>query len=185
LIGGLRVASLWAAPAVVVACVLAAALTWLAMPAASVESWMGGSGPVERMTAATYALCALAAWLLRRRGEDWRTSVALSTVMVCFCMRELDWHKAFTGTSVLRASWFAGPASWTAKLVAAVVVLSFAAALAWLLARHARSWRRGLRERQPVAVTVLMFVLVLLLAKSLDRSVSILENDFGVDVTPS
>jgi hypothetical protein len=121
-------------------------------------------------------------WLLRPRGDDWRTSLALSTVMLSFCMRELDWHKAFTGTSVLRASWYAGPASLQTKLVAALVVLSFAAALAWLAVRHARAWWRGLRERGAVAVTVLMFMLVLVLAKLLDRSVSILENDFGVHV---
>jgi hypothetical protein len=178
----LRIASPLAGPLVVLGCLVAALLTWLALPPASVESWMGESGPVERITAATYALCAVAVWLLRRRGDDWRTTVALSTVVVSFCMRELDWHKAFTGTSVLRASWYAGPASLQAKLVAAAVVLSFAAALAWLVVRHARAWWRGLRERRAVAITMLMFIVALLLAKSLDRSVSILETDFGMHV---
>ena len=179
---GLRVASPLAGPAAVLGCLIAALLTWLALPPVSVETWMGESGPVERITAAMYALCAVAVWLLRPRGDDWRTSLALSVVMLCFCMRELDWHKGFTGTSVLRVSWYAGPASLPAKLLAALVVLSFAAALAWLVARHGRAWWRGLRERRAVAVTMLMFLLALLLAKSLDRSVSILETDFGVHV---
>lgn len=107
---------------------------------------MGESGPVERITAATYAVCVVAVWLLRRPGDDWRTSTVLSTVMACFCMRELDWHKAFTGTSVLHASWYAGPSPWHAKLVAALGVLGFAAALVWLVARHARAWWHGLHE---------------------------------------
>jgi hypothetical protein len=179
---GLRVASVWAGPVVVLGCLGAALLTWLALPPASVESWMGESGPVERVTAAAYALCAVAVWLLRRHGDDCRTSVALSAVMLGFCMRELDWHKAFTGTSVLRVSWYAGPASLQAKLVAALLVFGFAAALAWLVVRHARAWWRGLRERRAVAVTMLMFLLALLMAKSLDRSVSILHSDFGVHV---
>lgn len=179
---GLRVASVWAGPVVVLGCLGAALLTWLALPPASVESWMGESGPVERVTAATYALCAVAVWLLRQRGDDWRTSVALSAVMLGFCMRELDWHKAFTGTSVLRVSWYAGPAPLQSKLLAAWVVLGFAAALAWLVLRHARAWWRGLRERRAVAITMLMFLLALVLAKSLDRSVSILNGDFGVSV---
>jgi hypothetical protein len=179
---GLRVASPLAGPVVVLGCALAALLTWLALPPASVESWMGESGPVERITAATYALCAAALVLLRRPGDDWRTSLALCTVMLCFCMRELDWHKGFTGTSVLRLSWYAGPAPLPDKVVAAVVVLSFAASLAWLVMRNARAWWRGLRERKAVAVTTLMFILTLLLAKSLDRSVSILETDLGVHV---
>jgi hypothetical protein len=179
---GLRVASPLAAPAIVLGCLGAALLTWLALPPASVESWMGESGPVERVTAATYALCAVAVWLLRRPNDDWRTSLALCTVMLCFCMRELDWHKAFTGTSVLRASWYTGPAPLPSKLLAALVVFGFAAALAWLVLRHARVWWRGLRERRAVAVTMLMFIVALLLAKSLDRSASILETDFGVHV---
>jgi hypothetical protein len=163
-------------------CLLAALVTWSALPPASVERWMGESGPVERITAATYAVCVVAVWLLRRPGDDWRTSTALSTVLASFCMRELDWHKAFTGTSVLRASWYAGPAPWHAKLVAGLILLSFAAAVLWLVARHLRAWWRGLREGRAVAITIVVFLLALLVAKSLDRSVSILENDFAVHV---
>jgi hypothetical protein len=167
---------------VALGCVLAALVTWSALPPTSVEAWMGESGPVERITAATYAVCAVAVWLLRRASDDWRTSIALSTVMACLCMRELDWHKAFTGTSVLRASWYAGPSPWHAKLVAALVVLGFAAALVWLVARHARTWWQGLHERRAVAITILVFLVALLVAKTLDRSVAILDTDFGVQV---
>ena len=172
----------WTALAVVAACALAALLTWLLLPAAEVEQWMGETGPVERVTAASYALCAVAAWLLRVRSDDWRSTLALSVLMAGFCMRELDWHKAFTGTSVLRLSWYGGPASPLATLVAAVVVLSVAAALAWLVLRHARALWAGWRRREAVAVTVMVFVATLVLAKTLDRSVGLLVDDLGVAV---
>lgn len=174
--------SRWAALTVTVACALAALTTWLVLPAAEVESWMGETGPVEIATAATYALCAVAAWLLRVRGDDWRSTLALSVVMAGFCARELDWHKAFTGTSVLRLSWYGGPASLQAKLTAALVLLAVIAALAWLALRHARPLRPAWQRREPVAVTVIVFIVVLVLAKTLDRSVGILEDDFHVSV---
>lgn len=174
--------SRWAAPAVVAACALAALLTWLMLPPAEVESWMGETGPVEIVTAATYALCAVAAWLLRVRADDWRSTLALSVVMAGFCARELDWHKAFTGTSVLRVSWYGGPASPTAKLAAALVVLSVLAALAWLLLRHTRALWAAWQRREPAAVTVVAFVALLVLAKTLDRSVGLLTDDLGVAV---
>lgn len=183
--GGLRGAALHSAQAawwVVFACGMAALATWLALPPETVERVMGETGPVEQLTAATYAVCAIAVWWARRRDDDLRSVTAASIVMLAFCARELDWHRSFTGTSVLRLSWYAGPATPAAKLVAAAAVLLFAAALLWLVARHARSVWQGWRERRPMAVTLLAFVATLVLAKTLDRSVGILVDDFGVDV---
>jgi hypothetical protein len=165
------------------ACVLAGLATWLAWPPHTVEALMSETGPVERLTAASYALCAAAVWLARRPGDDGRSLLALSVVMAGFCMRELDWHKAFTGTTVLRLSWYWGPAEPGVKAVAGLVVLTVALALAWLLWRHARAVLQDAWQRHhPVAVTVLVFVLVLVVSKSLDRSVGILKDDLGVAV---
>ena len=45
---------------VVFACLAAALATWLALPPETVERVMGETGPVEQLTAGTYALCAIA-----------------------------------------------------------------------------------------------------------------------------
>jgi hypothetical protein len=172
----------FAAPWVVAFCALAALATWLAFAPADVERIMGETGPVEGLTAATYALCAAAIWWARGRGDDLRSVAASSIMMLAFCMRELDWHRQFTGTSVLRLSWYAGPAGWVAKLVAAAVLLLVLAALGWLVLRHTRELWQGWRRRRPMAVTVLAFLATLVLAKTLDRSVGILVDDYGVDV---
>lgn len=171
-------AALW----VVAGCASAALVTWLAFAPADVERIMGESGPVERLTAATYALCAAAIWMARRRIDDMRSVAASSVVMLAFCLRELDWHKQFTGTSVLRLSWYAGPAHPGAKLVAASVLLLVLAALGWLVLRHARDVWQGWRERRPLAITLVALLATLVLAKTLDRSVGILVGDYGVDV---
>ena len=74
------------------------------------------------VTAASYALCAVAASLLRGRGDDCRSTLMVSTLMTAFCTHELDWHKPVTGTSVLRVSWHAVLASPQAKITAALAL---------------------------------------------------------------
>lgn len=167
---------------VVASCVLAALGTWLAFPPTDVERIMGETGPIEKLTAAAYALCAAAIWWARGPADDLRSVVASGIVMLAFCLRELDWHKQFTGASALRLSWYAEPAAVGAKLVVASVLLSVLTALGWLVWRHAREVWQGWRERWPMAVTLGAFLVTLVLAKTLDRSVGILVGDYGVDV---
>jgi hypothetical protein len=174
--------SAFAAPWVVAGCALAALVTWLAVAPSDVERTMGETGPVEILTAATYALCAAAIWWARERTDDLRSVAASSVVMLAFCLRELDWHRQFTGTSVLRLSWYAGPTGVGAKIAASSVLLVVITALGWLVLRHAREVWQGWHERRPMAITLVVFLATLVLAKTLDRSVGILVGDYGVDV---
>jgi len=165
-----------------VACMAVGGLIWIAGEPRSVETLMGETGPVERLTTVSYFLCAMFAAAARAQDPDRSTTLALVIVMVTFALRELDWHKAFTGTSVLRLSWYAGPAAWTTKLAAVAALAPVAASMAWLVWRHAVPTWRGWRAARPVATTVVVFFATLALAKTLDRMVSILSFDLGVHV---
>src|SRR5690606_27324264 len=94
--------------------------------------------------------------------------------------RELDLHKAFTGTSVLKVSFYLGPAPLAHKLVALGAVGVVLAAVLYLLARHGRSVWRGLRQGHPAATTVAVFAATMVVAKIVDRSRMVLLEDFGV-----
>ena len=163
-------------------CMAVGGLIWVAGEPRSVETLMGETGPVERLTTVSYFLCAMFAGAARAQDPDRRTTLALVIVMVAFALRELDWHKAFTGTSVLRLSWYAGPAAWTTKLAAVAALAPVAASMAWLVWRHAVPTWRDWRAARPVATTVVVFFATLALAKTLDRMVSILSFDLGVHV---
>ena len=165
-----------------VTCMAVGGLIWVAGEPRSVETLMGETGPVERLTTVSYFLCAMFAGAARAQDPDRRTTLALVIVMVTFALRELDWHKAFTGTSVLRLSWYAGPAAWTTKLAAVAALAPVAASMAWLVWRHAVPTWRDWRAARPVATTVVVFFATLALAKTLDRMVSILSFDLGVHV---
>lgn len=171
-----------AAWALMVACLAMGALIWAAGSPREVETLMGETGPVERITTISYLLCAMFAAIVRAADADRRTTVALVVMMVAFALRELDWHKAFTGTSVLRLSRYAGPAAWTTKLAALAALAPVAASAAWLVWRHAVPSWRGWLAGQAVATTVVVFFVTLVLAKTLDRMVSILSFDLGVHV---
>lgn len=163
--------------------VAAGAAASLAWPPQRVIELMGEEGPVERLTAIGFFLLAPLVWLLRRRGDPGATLAALAAVFIAFGAREMDWHKVWTGTSVLRVSYYTGPAPMQHKLIALAVLAVVVLALGRLVLRHARPTWQALRRGEPVAVPVAVFIATIVLAKGLDRSYSILTEDFGWPLT--
>lgn len=174
----LRFAALW----LVMAGILVGGAIGASFPPDQVIDMMGEEGAVENLTALGFFLVAPCIWLMRRAGDPPRTLAALSIVFLVFCARELDWHKLWTGTSMLRVSYYLGPAPPLHKLVALLVLAAFGLAVGWLVARHARAWWRGLRALDAVAISVAAFLATIVLAKGLDRSYSILTEDFALAV---
>lgn len=171
-------AALW----LTMAGLLVGAALGLSFPPEQVIDMMGEEGAVENLTALGFLLVAACVWLLRRAGDPPQTLAALSVVFLAFFARELDWRKVWTGTSVLRASYYLGPAPVQHKLVALLALAAFALAVGWLVVRHARDGWRGLRAQEAVAISVAVFLFTILLAKGLDRSYSILTEDIGLAV---
>ena len=163
--------------------VAAGAAASSAWPPQRVIELMGEEGPAERLTAIGFFLLAPLVWLLRRRGDPGATLAALAAVFIAFGAREMDWHKVWTGTSVLRVSYYTGPAPMQHKLIALAVLAVVVLALGRLLLRHARPTWQALRRGEPVAVSVAVFIATIVLAKGLDRSYSILTEDFGWPLT--
>lgn len=163
--------------------VAAGAAASSAWPPQRVIELMGEEGPVERLTAIGFFLIAPLVWLLRRRGDPGATLAALAAVFIAFGAREMDWHKVWTGTSVLRVSYYTGPAPMQQKLIALAALAVVVLALGRLVLRHARPTWQALRRGEPVAVSVAVFIATIVLAKGLDRSYSILTEDFGWPLT--
>ena len=170
---------------VVLAALAGALVLWLTLPAEELTLLVEEGGPIERPTAWFYLLAALAAWYLRTPTDDPRTTIALSGVLAAFGVRELDLHKAWEGTSMLRASFFGGDAPLDVKLLMLLVLLLLARWGGYLLLRHAAGVVRGVARREPVATSVAVFVVTLLLATVLDRSASVLGERFDVHLGAS
>jgi hypothetical protein len=114
-----------------------------------------------------------------------RRRLAFVLLMFFAAAREFDAHKLFTGRSVLKVSWYLGPAPWLHKLIAAALV----AVLAWALCRVARAaiaaWRQDWRRHASWAVTGATLVVVGVATKVLDRALNVLHEIAGVSASAS
>lgn len=168
---GIRVALL----APVVALVL-----WAVLPTERLLAFLEEGGPVEASTAALYFIIAFALWFARRPGDDGCTWLALCVVFAAFGARELDLHKAWTGTSVLKVSFYLRDAPLHQKLTALPIVLAVGVSALYLVAKFAMPLWRALKQLDPVAVTMVCFFVTMFVSKVFDRSINILAEDFGM-----
>lgn len=159
--------------------IVLATATWAVVPFAPLMAFMAETGPIERGTAALYFLSALLLWGVPAPGLDLPRRLALSLAMLAFGARELDLHKAWTGMSVLKVSFYLHDAPLKQKLVALAVLLPVAAAFGYLVLAHLRLVIDGLRRRHPVAITVAVFFGTIVLSKLIDRSENVLLEDYG------
>ncbi len=159
---------------------------WLWAPRELALGWLAEGSVVEMLTQTLYFVLAPAMLVLRpAHDRQWRTWFALAVVLAGFGAREADLHTAWTAKSILKLSYYLGDAPWGQKVLAGFVVAAVLTAAAWLVLRWARPFRSALKRRQPVAVTVFVFVLTLVASKVFDRSVDILAQDFGVVLSAS
>jgi len=170
---------------IVVLCVLFAVAVWWWLPHDALMRLTDEKGPVEQGSALLYFVAA--AYVLVDGVPQATPSLRLplSIALFGFGARELDLHKAFTDTSVLKVSFYLGDAPWAHKLLALAVVLSVLAALGTLLIRYTHRVWQGLRQGHPVSVTVAVFAVTVVVAKIFDRSRMVLLEDFGIDVGES
>jgi hypothetical protein len=172
--------SRWTALALPLAAAFAALVLWWLLPTDEVRRLTAEGGPVERPTEwLWFAMAAVVAAAASSR-LDAASRAALVVTMLAFGAREMDLHKAYTGKSVLKLSFYLGEAPWRQKAVAVVVIGLVAAALLVLLWRHARGVWQRFRAGDAVATSIVVLVGAMAVSKVLDRSVNVLAEDFGI-----
>jgi hypothetical protein len=173
----------WAALMLPLAALVLATLLWAGLALPTLQSLISEEGIIERPTQWLFFLAGVLALLWRRPDAAWSDSIALALLMFAFGAREMDLHKALTGTSVLRVSFYFSAAPLVQKLLAFSAVALAAGAMAWLLLRHTARIVAGVRGADPACVSVAVFVVALVGIKLLDRSVGVLTEDFGIAVS--
>lgn len=152
---------------------LVALTAWLVLPAGQVIDLMSETGPIEALSAWGFLLAAVAPWWLHPPRAPLRLLLALSVMLLAFGLRELDWHKVWTGTSMLRVSFYYGPAPLLQKLVSLAALATIAGAALWLLRHTTRPAWRAWTERRPAAVALAMFLVLMAASKVVDRSLNL------------
>ncbi|MBG6078932.1 hypothetical protein [Rubrivivax gelatinosus] len=164
------------------AATVAAILFWLLLSPENLRWLKAENGPIEGTNAALYFVCALV-FLLSRRIEP-LTRLALAVLFCGFGAREMDWHKAFTGKSVLKVSYYLGDAPWQQRLVALAAVAAVALALLTLLLRQAGPLLHYWQRRDPVATSVVVFAVTMAVSKVIDRIENLLAESWGIVFSP-
>lgn len=166
------------------AALLALAL-WLALPVRTVRALMEEAGAIETLTLLAYGAAIAAICLTLLVARDRLSRAAILLVLVFLGAREMDLHMDLTGTSILRVSYFLKGAFSAEKATALAAVAVVLAAIGYLAWRHAAPLWRGLRTGRPMVWLLIAFCSTGIVAKALDRSVSILTYDFGLTPTRS
>ncbi|MCC9595166.1 MULTISPECIES: hypothetical protein [unclassified Rubrivivax] len=161
---------------------VAATLFWLLLSPETLRWLIAENGPIEGTNAALYFVCSLI-FLLTRRIEP-ATRAALGVLFAAFGAREMDWHKALTGKSVLKVSYYLGDAPWQQRLLAFIAVALVAAAVLTLLLRQAGPLLHHWRRRDPVASSVVVFAVTMFITKVIDRMENLLAEDWGIVFAP-
>lgn len=159
---------------------LLAVLLWLSLAPSQVMHVMREGGPIEGMTEILYFVLAAALWLSPRAAGEWRTTLALSVMLAAAGAREMDLHKHWTGTSVLKVSFYLRDAPLHQKIIAFVILALIAAAAIHLLRQHGKVLWQRLKAREPVACSIALFFITMAISKVLDRSINVLAEDFGI-----
>lgn len=175
--------SRWLAVVPPVLTLMFAVALWLALEPATLKQLTTEGGFVERPTELLYFALAAMMWWWRRPDDDLLGWAALCVVFIAFGAREMDLHRAWTGGSMLKVSFYLREAPLLQKLISGAIVLVVAAAAMLLIRRHALGVWQALRRRETLATTVAVFFVTMVVSKVFDRSINILIEDFGV-VTP-
>ncbi|QEI04996.1 hypothetical protein FXN63_03410 [Pigmentiphaga aceris] len=150
--------------------VLAAAIVGALTPSIFPENLFSEGGPIEELTLVLYVVGIIAVLMAPGRVVGKVDKLATCILLAAFAAREMDLHTAMYGTSILKARFYNRDGTAAQIAGALAVLLPIFASIGWLLVKHGKQWLRALRERQPAAVTFLVFGVALVVAKLSDRA---------------
>jgi hypothetical protein len=150
--------------------VLIAGVIGALTPSVFPEDLFYEGGPIEELTLLMYVAGIVAVLLVPTRIVTRTDKLATCILLAAFAAREMDLHTVVFGTSILKARFYNRDGT-PLQIVGALLILApIFASIAWLAIKHGTQWLRALRERQPAAITFLMFMIALVVAKLSDRA---------------
>lgn len=153
----------------------------LTLPPERVHRLFSEEGIVERGSSVLWV--ALAALALLKGGRPTLGDVAGALVALACAAREADFHKRFTGFSVLKPAYYlkeAHPPGERALVAGLVMLLGVSAAV---LGARVLGTMWSMRRRLPAwAMSALIGLVTLAFSKALDRGPKMLEDLAGVEV---
>ena len=150
--------------------ILIAAAIGALTPSVFPEELFSEGGPIEELTLGFYLIGIIAVLMTPTHAVGRVDKLATCILLAAFAAREMDLHSALFGTSILKARFYNRDGTASQIAIALMILLPIFASIGWLAVKHGRQWLRALRERQPAAITFLIFMIALVVAKLSDRA---------------
>jgi hypothetical protein len=132
-------------------------------------------GPVENAQVFFYVTGAIVSWIYARQ-KIWKGGYHGSLILLIFALRELDFHKKFTGISITRTKYyFHSDAAFFAKLLSALIVISIIVLFILFIKKNIKVFFQDVRANKNWALSVLAGLVCIILAIFVDSSLSNLE----------
>lgn len=150
-------------------CLITAVLVGLSMPRMVPIELVEEGGLVETGTLMLYGAAVVGLALARLPLLPSVDRVCAAIMLIAFAAREADMHVSLFGFSILKARFYSTVGTPEQIAVALLILAPVAVALCVLIARNKWRWRTPLERWSSPVATVAVFVLVLGVAKALDK----------------
>lgn len=152
---------------------------WCLMPTDVLVHLVEEGQLVENITLAGYAIVIL--WLMISPIPQSRPLTRLATSMVLLAMmaREADLHQYIAHMSMLKLRFWTGALPGMDKLYAAALLAPIIVACVYLFWQHAAFVIKGLKSGRSHAVTIGVFLGLIILTNAIDRSLGLIKEQFG------
>lgn len=134
---------------------------------------------VENLTLVFYAIAAIFVMSYQLKWVKLSYRLALTFILLAMMAREADLHKVF-GMSMLKIKfWLTDAADFSSKIMAAIIILAILSAIFYIILNNYKTWYSDLKQKQGYAISILMFFIVLVVSKILDRSLNMINEITG------
>lgn len=134
---------------------------------------------IENLTLVFYAIAIIFVFCYKIGSTKLSYRFALAFILFVMMAREADLHKIF-GMSMLKIKfWLTNAADLQSKLLAALIILAILGAIFYIILNNYKTWYQDLKQKQPYAISILIFFAVLVVSKILDRSLNMINEITG------
>ena len=132
---------------------------------------LADSGLIQILTAAVLiAACLICLQRALRKIPPVFKWAQLSYLVLIYAMREMDFHRLFTQEHVSRIKLYTGPYPLHEKIVGGVILLFSLIVLLHFIFSNFRFYWEQLKKRQPWAIQVIVWAILLSGSQALDKS---------------
>ena len=145
-----------------------------------VDYFVDENGPIENLTLVAYVVSLAAILYYGRNTLYVRTRLALTIMLSYMFMREADMHKWLNGLSILKIKfWLSSDIPLNDKLWAAAILAPVLWMLCYFLKNYARQFWTDFWRRESYAISIFVFLAVLVISKIFDRGLNVMTELWG------